>query len=67
MPGVAELHADGVLDDRLLRGAVAGLLAASTLARSPVALASGGHGFGLRVAGGLALMTLAAVLAIVLS
>ncbi len=60
--GVANLFRDGVLDADYARWAVVGLIAASSLAKSLVAFASGGKAFGWRIAVGLAGMTTAAVL-----
>ncbi|WP_157008015.1 MgtC/SapB family protein [Xenophilus azovorans] len=61
--GVASLYRDGVLDERLARWAVVGLLAASAAAKSLVAFTSGGARYGIRITIGLAGMTLAAALA----
>ena len=61
--GVATLFANGTLDVARARWALVGLLAASALAKSVVAFASGGRAFGLRVALGLAATTLAATAA----
>ena len=58
---VATLFRDGTIDAEAARWAVVGLLAASALAKSVVAFASGGRAFGLRVAIGLLAMTAAAV------
>ncbi len=58
--GVATLFSNGTLDPTQARWALVGLLAASSLAKSVVAFASGGRAFGLRVAVGLSAMTLAA-------
>ena len=61
--GVATLFANGTIDVAQARWALVGLLAASTVAKSVVALASGGRAFGLRVALGLSATTLAAAAA----
>jgi uncharacterized membrane protein (DUF4010 family) len=60
--GVANLFRDGVLDDRLARWAIVGLLATSSEAKSLVAFTSGGKAYGIRIAVGLAGMTVAAAL-----
>lgn len=57
---VATLFREGTIDAAAARWAVVGLLAASALAKSVVAFASGGRAFGLRVAAGLLAMTAAA-------
>ena len=61
--GVATLFANGTIDVAQARWALVGLLAASTVAKSVVAFASGGRAFGLRVALGLSATTLAAAAA----
>jgi uncharacterized membrane protein (DUF4010 family) len=71
---LAELHAavatlgqlfqQGVLDGQQARWGLLGLLAASTLAKSGVAFASGGKAYGLRVATGLVTMVLAVAMTI---
>lgn len=56
---VAKLSASGALDEAQARWAIVLLLAASALAKSGVAFASGGAGYGLRVAAGLVAMVAA--------
>jgi uncharacterized membrane protein (DUF4010 family) len=58
---IANLVTGGVLDLAQARRALLGLLAASALAKSIVAFASGGRAYGLRVALGLVAMVAAAV------
>lgn len=65
--GVANLFRDGVLDADYARWAVVGLIAASSLAKSLVAFASGGKAFGWWIALGLAGMAAAAALAAALA
>lgn len=57
---VATLFGDGTIDARQAQWAIIGLLAASSLAKSVIAFASGGRAFGGRVAFGLGAMTAAA-------
>ncbi|KAA2284054.1 MgtC/SapB family protein [Arenimonas fontis] len=64
---VGRLSAENVFDAGQARWALVALLGASALAKSAVALASGGAAYGLRVTLGLALMVAAALLAIILS
>ncbi|HEY9142515.1 MAG TPA: MgtC/SapB family protein [Arenimonas sp.] len=56
---VAKLSASGAFDADQARWAIVLLLAASSVAKSVVAFASGGPGYGLRVAAGLAAMVAA--------
>lgn len=56
---VAKLSATGVFDAEQARWAIVLLLAASSVAKSVVAFASGGPGYGLRVATGLVVTVLA--------
>lgn len=56
---VANLFASGAFDGDQARWAMVLLLAASSIAKSVVAFASGGAGYGLRVAAGLAAMVAA--------
>lgn len=63
MASLAHLQASQRLDVEQARVAVLGLLAASSVAKTLVAIASGGRGYGLRVGIGLAGMTLAASMA----
>lgn len=56
---VANLFASGAFDGEQARWAMVLLLAASSIAKSVVAFASGGVGYGLRVAAGLAAMVAA--------
>ena len=58
---VATLFGNGTIDTGQARWAVIGLLAASALAKSVVAFASGGAAFGIRIGIGLGAMTVAAV------
>lgn len=64
---VATLAVTGAFDDAQARWAMLALLLASALAKSVVAFASGGRGYGLRVALGLGAMVAVAVLAVVLT
>ena len=64
---VGKLWQAGSFDVDQARWALVGLLAASSLAKSVVAFASGGRGYGLRVTLGLAAMVLAATLAATLA
>lgn len=63
---VAQLAAGGTIAMEQARVGLVLLLAASTLAKSALAVVSGGRGYGLRVAAGLAAMTVAAAGALVL-
>ena len=56
---VANLFASGAFDGEQARWAMVLLLAASSIAKSVVAFASGGVGYGLRVAAGLGAMVAA--------
>lgn len=56
---LGQLFQQGVLDDAQARLGLLGLLAASMLAKSGVAFASGGKAYGIRVATGLVAMVLA--------
>jgi uncharacterized membrane protein (DUF4010 family) len=58
---VATLFGNGTIDAGQARWAVIGLFAASALAKSVVAFASGGAAFGIRIAVGLGAMTAAAL------
>jgi uncharacterized membrane protein (DUF4010 family) len=62
---IGQLFQHHVLDAEQARWSLLGLLAMSVLAKSIVAVATGGRAYGLRVAAGL-LVTLAAVLAVLL-
>jgi uncharacterized membrane protein (DUF4010 family) len=63
---LGQLFQQGVLDDAQARWGLLGLLAASMLAKSGVAFASGGKAYGLRVATGLVTMVLAVTAVILL-
>ncbi len=63
---LGQLFQQGVLDDAQARWGLLGLLAASTLAKSGVAFASGGKAYGLRVATGLVAMLVAVATTVVL-
>ncbi|MGH8029665.1 MAG: MgtC/SapB family protein [Arenimonas sp.] len=60
MATVGNLYTGGVLDPAQARWTIVGLLGASALSKSILAFASGGRGYGLRVALGLLLMVIAA-------
>jgi len=62
---VGKLSVTGAFDDAQARWAMLALLLASALAKSVVAFASGGRGYGSRVAVGLGAMVAAAALAVV--
>lgn len=60
---VATLFRDGTIDARQAQWAVVGLVAASSLAKSVVAFASGGRAYGIRIAIGLLAASAAAAVA----
>ncbi len=64
---VGKLAATGVFDAEQARWGLAGLLGASAVAKTVVAWASGGRGYGLRVGAGLFAMVAAVVAAILLT
>lgn len=61
---VGKLFATGTFDPAQSRWAIVALLLASALAKSVVAFASGGRGYGLRVAAGLCAMVVAALVVV---
>ena len=63
---LAQLHTQGALDGPTYRWGVVGLLLASALAKGSLAWISGGSAYGLRVSAGLATMTAAAAISVLL-